>query len=451
MAAPSLTYTLTNGQTADASQVMQNFNDILNGITDGTKDLSISALTCAGAATLNGHVTLGNSSADDITVTGSLASSIPIKTTNTYNIGSSTLGLAGVYLGANSQTVRLVGSGSMASTWTMTLPTSAGSAGQFLRNEGSGVTSWYTAADTNRITASYTITDTDGYTKIVATTAPTQLTFSSRSGDTVTVTAPHGMATGCPIYMDSATTPFSGSFTNGTVCYAIVISSTSFKFATSIANALAGTAITLSSDGTGTHTFTCGVAVILPTAADNTDRKIVIKKGYAGNGMVAVIPEAVGETIDGLVGITLAGRHDAATLSAENGVWYMDNYYQSFLYAPPNTAGSALGSDFNTMTLRVSRNGAAVTLDIDLSLDGAIGTSGAQSTTAIVPSWARPATECFTVVRSQVSNEYLVEMRVQTDGTIQFLAVDIDSSGLQAIQNFAASEAFRACTSYNVA
>lgn len=97
MAAPSLTYTLTNNSTADATQVMQNFNDLLNGYTDGSKDLSISALTCAGTATFNGAVNLGNATGDDITVTGSLASSIPIKTTNTYDIGSSTLLLAKVY------------------------------------------------------------------------------------------------------------------------------------------------------------------------------------------------------------------------------------------------------------------------------------------------------------------------------------------------------------------
>lgn len=99
MASPSYTYTLANSTTADASQVMQDFNDILNGVTDGTKDLSISALTCAGTATLNGHVNLGNSSADDLTITASLASTLAIKTNNTYDIGSSTLGLRKLYLG----------------------------------------------------------------------------------------------------------------------------------------------------------------------------------------------------------------------------------------------------------------------------------------------------------------------------------------------------------------
>lgn len=142
MAAPSYTYTLTNGSTADASQVTQNFNDILNGVTDGTKDLTINALTCNGAVSFKGTVALGDAAADDITVTGSLASSIPIKTTNTYDIGSATKGLAGAYFGANSQTVRIIGSSSMSATWTLTLPVSAGSANQLLITNGSGVTSW---------------------------------------------------------------------------------------------------------------------------------------------------------------------------------------------------------------------------------------------------------------------------------------------------------------------
>ncbi len=142
MAAPSLTYSLSNGATADASQVMQNYNDLLNGITDGTKDLTISALTVNGAASFKGAVTLGDATADDITVTGSLASSIPIKTTNAFDIGSSSLGLRAAYFGANSQTVKIIGSASMSATWTLTLPVTAGTANYLLATDGSGGASW---------------------------------------------------------------------------------------------------------------------------------------------------------------------------------------------------------------------------------------------------------------------------------------------------------------------
>ena len=135
MAVPSYTYTLANATTADADQVMQNFNDILNGVTDGTKDVSVSALTVGGTATFNGAVTLGNATLDDLTFTGSLASSIPIKTTNTYDIGSANLGLAGIYFGtADTDTVRIVAA-DQAADRTYKLP-DAGANSDFVMAEG---------------------------------------------------------------------------------------------------------------------------------------------------------------------------------------------------------------------------------------------------------------------------------------------------------------------------
>lgn len=156
MPSPSYTYTLTNGTTADASQVMQDFNDILNGVTDGTKDLSISALTCAGTATFNGNVNIGNASADDLTITASLASSIPIKTTNSYDIGSATLGLRYIFIGnaGGSTTQKISGPASVSSSATYVIPdvgttgnfliASAGTSGQFLRSQGTAVPIWDT-------------------------------------------------------------------------------------------------------------------------------------------------------------------------------------------------------------------------------------------------------------------------------------------------------------------
>lgn len=97
MANPSVTYTFTNSTTADGTQVSQNFIDLINAMTDGTKSFSIDALTVAGAALFNGAVTLGNASGDDITHTGSLASAIPVKTDNSYDIGDTTHGLRVVH------------------------------------------------------------------------------------------------------------------------------------------------------------------------------------------------------------------------------------------------------------------------------------------------------------------------------------------------------------------
>jgi hypothetical protein len=146
MAGPSVTNTFSNSTTADATQVNTNFTDLINGATDGTKDYSINALTVAGTATLNGNVTLGNASGDDITHTGSLASSLPVKTTFSYDLGSSTIGWKSIYFGSNdsaARTVRVI-AGVLAASYTLTLPVDGGSSGQVLTTAGSGTTSWST-------------------------------------------------------------------------------------------------------------------------------------------------------------------------------------------------------------------------------------------------------------------------------------------------------------------
>lgn len=111
MATFSYTYTYSNGTTADASQVNQNFTDVRNGISDGTSDISVAAITAASTATFNGSINLGNSSTDLITATASLDSgTLPIKSGATY--------------------------------WTFTFPSSGGTANYALTTNGSGTASW---------------------------------------------------------------------------------------------------------------------------------------------------------------------------------------------------------------------------------------------------------------------------------------------------------------------
>lgn len=141
MAAISVTYTFSNGATADASQVNTNFTDIINGTSDGSKDFSINTLTAAGTATFNGAVTLGNATGDDITITGSIAATINWKTNATGDIGSSTLAPASIYLGNNTRTIRLLAP-TITSTYTITLPVAAGSAGNRMINTGSATMVW---------------------------------------------------------------------------------------------------------------------------------------------------------------------------------------------------------------------------------------------------------------------------------------------------------------------
>jgi len=169
MAYTAVTYTFSNSTTADATQVNQNFTDITNGLSDGTKDISVNAITGAGTATFNGAVNLGNASSDDLTITAALASTLSVKTNASYNVGSSTLGLLSVYLGATgSYTARITPSASQSASYTLTLPTTVGTKGHVPYNsDGSGALTWVPGQyDTNSVTADYQVLDGDGYKTI---------------------------------------------------------------------------------------------------------------------------------------------------------------------------------------------------------------------------------------------------------------------------------------------
>lgn len=163
MAYPSVTHTFLDATTIVASQFNTNFTDLINGLSDGTKDLNISALTCAGNAAFNGNVTLGNASGDDVTVTGSLASSIPIKTTYSYDIGSATLGLKKVYFGSDDSAARstYIEAGTPASSFGLKLPDADGAAKDYLQTDGAGQLAFVGAPGITSKTANYTGTTAD--------------------------------------------------------------------------------------------------------------------------------------------------------------------------------------------------------------------------------------------------------------------------------------------------
>lgn len=186
MASPSVTYTFSNGAASDATQVNQNFTDVINALRDGTKDLTISAITAAGTALFNGSVALGDSSVDVLTVNASLGSSIPVSTNSSYDIGGATLGLRSVYFGGTSSfTTRIVGGAT--STHSYTLPTTQGAAFSRLENNGSGVLSWSAASQNagyGSKSATYNIALTDDHLDLDATSATFTVTLPTAIGNT---------------------------------------------------------------------------------------------------------------------------------------------------------------------------------------------------------------------------------------------------------------------------
>lgn len=83
----------------------------------------------------------------------------------------------------------------------------------------------------------------------------TAATFTAGAGTDLLTISSHGYFTGLKLQV-STTTTLPGGLSASTDYYVIYVSANTFKLATSLANALAGTYIDITSAGTGTHTAT---------------------------------------------------------------------------------------------------------------------------------------------------------------------------------------------------
>jgi hypothetical protein len=199
MAYISVTYSFANSTTADATQVNTNLNDIITGLSNGTKDIQVSQIIANGNVNFKGNAILGDASSDTITFTGSIAANIPIKTGVSPNIGTSaTNGLGTLYFFGNTRTVGIKASASLAASWDLTLPTTAGTAYHFLRTNGSGVTTFASANLTTvaSLTGDLTLSRTGTYAKYIytpnhATSRTLRLDNSFKAGDVVEIVNAH--------------------------------------------------------------------------------------------------------------------------------------------------------------------------------------------------------------------------------------------------------------------
>lgn len=125
-----------------------------------------------GTLTVSGNLTFGSAGGDDITFLGSIASSIAVKTTNSFNFGSASAAMASFYISAGAtNTVRLM-AGTASSSWTLTLPTGPGTNGFVPQTNGSGTLTFVPGqvAVNDVSSANYDVTDIDGYKIIRHTT-----------------------------------------------------------------------------------------------------------------------------------------------------------------------------------------------------------------------------------------------------------------------------------------
>lgn len=115
--------------------------------------------------------------------------------------------------------------------------------------------------------------------------------------DAITITA-HGFVTGDGPYQVSSTGTLPGGLAVSTDYFAIVVDADIFQLASNRTNALAGTAIDITSQGTGTHTITGVQNVAFPptnTVQDGSGGLLILP----GQSLVVPAPESftvVGDT-----------------------------------------------------------------------------------------------------------------------------------------------------------
>lgn len=101
-------------------------------------------LTVTGNLDVQGNTTIGNASADTVTVNAQVASSLVPSTTNTRDLGSTSNRFRDLWLAGNATTANLSVTGTQASfrSVTYTMPATQGGANTALTNDGAGNLTW---------------------------------------------------------------------------------------------------------------------------------------------------------------------------------------------------------------------------------------------------------------------------------------------------------------------
>lgn len=202
-------------------------------------------------------------------------------------------------------------------THTLLLPATQGSANTNLQNDGSGNLSWAAAAsatlnqynvDIGNASNVRTATNTNLLGDISGTTASQSYTVTSAAPGVFTVAA--APATGSKAYV----TVTQNGFTASTTYYVTNISGTTFKLATTLANAVAGTNIT--SSGTTAGTVISG-GLVLTSGVVGTVTNNSATQGYVGEYIESAVTSSTNLPANGVAA-------DATTITITAGDWDVD-------------------------------------------------------------------------------------------------------------------------------
>lgn len=122
---------------------------------------------------------------------------------------------------------------------------------------------------------------------VVDVNTPVAATFTADAATDIMTAAASGFTTGLKGQASNSGGALPTGLSGSTDYFVIVVTANTFKLATSLANALAGTAINITTNGTGTQTFTptsiAGGTVKLQKSNTPTDANSWVDEGSATN------------------------------------------------------------------------------------------------------------------------------------------------------------------------
>ncbi len=309
MAYKTITYTtFVNGTTSDGPSVIQNSNDILNGLSDGTKDINVAAI--AGTSFTNtGNTTLGNAASDTVTINGTIASHL-LFTDNTYDIGASgATRPRNLFLGGNLTVAgnTILGNASGTDTLTVNALSDFGNSITIGRNTTSPV---FLEVNNNSLVAgdAYILIDVDGsgVPELIFETPTANWAFGTHTDNSLRIAQSSGdLTSNATIVIDSNRKLTLGKAAD-----------------TQVHDVNGGLAITTTLGVTGLTTCSAGIAVAGGSAANNTlfvsSNVFTVRAGTSGLSLTNVSDSQIfGYSNAGLVTIGASG--DTTTDHVING------------------------------------------------------------------------------------------------------------------------------------
>jgi hypothetical protein len=318
-------------------------------------------------ATPTGSGTVNSGTAGQMTYYASTGAAVSGNANATISSGALTLGVAGtaagslLLSGSTSGTVT-VQSAAAAGTWSMTLPTTGGSSGQFLQTNGSGVTTWAAAGGGGSST--YTINNQTAAYTVVSGDLNAIINCSGATSFTVSLTAAATLGAGFNVWIWNNTT---------TTAMAVTIdpngAETIDGVATLVLNRGEGTQIVC--DGTNWQT---GAKKTMRLYAENGTATSA-RPSATGAGCIAMGPAATSAGANSFASGNTASA--AGTGSIALGSFTTANVTQSMAigYSATSTAGGSIAIGLNTSA--TSANSTAIGLNSGATASTAITGAGA--------------------------------------------------------------------------